>query len=177
MTQASTGALEAAEVIKQATDGSVDPKEISLESLALLINTDRLGYLEKKITSELGELRKRQDNVAMLHKFLKLFNKNTDSKGQTDLSKDSSASDLLQQAQSLGIDLDPKKMNYSKEERERMIDSVRMTIEDFNVLNDMQLQTVTRLTNERYESYQLARAILKPLHDDKLNKARAIGGR
>jgi len=66
------------------------------------------------------------------------------------------------------------KFKYNKDERDRLVENIRMTIEDLNVKNDMQLQTITRLTNERYESYQMARSILKPLHDDKINKAHAM---
>lgn len=177
MSQAAAGAFEAADLIKQVSTETTDPKDISLESLALLLNANRLNFLENKITTEFTELRKRQNDVSTLHQVLKLFNKNTDSKGAVDLGQDSKAIELLQNVKSLGIELDPNKTTYTKEERDQAIDNIRMTIEDFNVLNDMQLQTITRLTNERYESYQLARAILKPLHDDKINKARAVGGR
>ena len=52
-----------------------------------------------------------------------------------------------------------------------------MHIEDLNTQNDMQLQTVTQLTNERYETYQMARAIMKPLDEDKKQKARSVAGR
>ena len=84
---------------------------------------------------------------------------------------------MLKQARLLGAEIDEEKLKYNNEERERLIENIRMTIEDFNVQNEMQLQMVTRLTNERYESYQMARSILKPLHDDKMSKARAISGR
>jgi hypothetical protein len=84
---------------------------------------------------------------------------------------------MLKQAKEYGVDLKDDKFKFNKEERERLIENIRLTIDDCNVLNDMQLQTITRLTTERYESYQLARSIMKPLHEDKTNKARAIAGR
>jgi len=68
-------------------------------------------------------------------------------------------------------------MKYSREERERLVENIRMACDDLNMENDMQIQTVTRLTNERYEAFQLARSIMKPLHEDKINKARALAGR
>jgi hypothetical protein len=40
----------------------------------------------------------------------------------------------------------------------------------------MQIQTISRFTNERYETYQMARSILRPLHEDKQRKAREISG-
>ena len=68
-------------------------------------------------------------------------------------------------------------ISFSREERDGSVENIRITADDINVMNDMQLQTISRLTNERYESYQMARSILKPLHDDKLRKAREISGK
>lgn len=79
-----------------------------------------------------------------------------------------------------GIGADPKGKNskpFTKEMRDRLLDNIRITIDDHNVKNDMQLQTVTRLTNERYETYQMARSIMKTLHDAKTQHARGITGR
>lgn len=54
---------------------------------------------------------------------------------------------------------------YTKEQRDRLVDNIRMNMDDLNVQNDMQLQKVSRLNNESYESYQNARLMLKTLHD------------
>lgn len=158
------------------TSSQADPHNLSLEALALLINTERLKFLEKKITNEFLELKKRQDQVTFLHKLIKTINVATVNE-EFDCSNNPELKDLLQKAKEYGVEINDDKFKYHKEERDRLIDNIRMTAEDFNVLNDMQLQTITRLTNERYESYQLARSIMKPLHDDKINKARSIAGR
>lgn len=155
-------------------DGGAD--DLSLESLALLINTNRLKFLEDKIKLQFVELKKRQDQVTFLHKLIKTINVATDN-GAFDCSNNPDLQDLLAQAKEQGVDIKDGKFSYNSDERERLIDNIRMTADDYNVLNDMQLQTITRLTNERYESYQLARSIMKPLHDDKTNKARAMAGR
>lgn len=153
-----------------------DPNNLSLEALALLINTDRLKFLENKITNEFVELKKRQDKVNFLHKLIKTINIAT-VKDELDFSNNQEIKDFIKTAQEYGVEIKEGKFKYNKEERDRLIENIRITAEDFNVLNDMQLQSITRLTNERYESYQLARSIMKPLHDDKTNKARAIAGR
>lgn len=150
-----------------------DPNNLSLESLALLINTERLKYLENKIASEFVELKKRQDQITFLHKLIKTINVATDN-DELEFSKNQEFKDLLSKAKEYGVEIDDKKFKYSKDERDRLIENIRMTADDLNVLNDMQLQTITRLTNERYESYQLARSIMKPLHDAKTNTSRAI---
>lgn len=155
---------------------SSDYDSLSLESLALLINTERLKRLENSIVNQFVELKKRQDQVIFLHKLIKTINIATEN-GAFDCSNNPDLQKLMSKAQEHGVDIKDGKFKYTSDERERLIDNIRMTADDYNVLNDMQLQTVTRLTNERYESYQLARSIMKPLDDDKKNKARAIAGR
>ena len=164
--------LDAIEKVSQ-TDTSQD---LSFESLAFLVHAERLNHLESKITDSFVELKQRQDEVSFLHKLMKTINTAT-----VDDAFDATANDelrqLLKKAKDLGIEIVDGKYKYSKEERERLIDNIKITVDDKNVLNDMDLQKITRLTTERYESYQLIRAMMKPLHEDKINKARAAGGR
>lgn len=152
-----------------------DPKDMSLEQLVLLLLTDRLRYLQEKTIDEFNQLKERQDKVTELHKILKMLNSQTNEKGELVVTDE--LKELLGKAKEYGVDLKDGKERYTKDERERLVENIRMTIEDFNVQNDMQLQTVTRLTNERYESFHMARSIMKPLHEDKINKARAVSGR
>lgn len=172
----STTASELINATKKTEQGE-DLNHLSLESLALLINTARLKQLENKITKELLELKKRQDGVVFLHKLIKTINTATNDKGEFDCTSNEDLKKFLNEAKEHGVDIKENKFKYTKDERDRLLENIRMTVEDNNVLNDMQLQSVTRLTNERYESYQMARAIMKPLHDDKINKARSITGR
>lgn len=169
-----------AEVISDAVQNTApakDPKNLSLESLVLLITSERLHKLESDSRAYLKELKQRQQKVSFLHKIQKTINAATNSKGEFDLTPFEDLKKMFAEAKDLGVDLDTEKLLYNNEERERLVENLRMTVEDLNVQNEMQLQMLTRLTNERYESYQMARSILKPLHDDKLNKARAIAGR
>ena len=152
-----------------------ETKEMSLESMTLLVNIEILKNLENKIKKEFSELKERQDRVSVLHKLIKEINSVT-TDNQIDCTGNTKLTNLLAKAQEYGVEIQEGKLKFNKEERERLIDNIRLTVDDFNVLNDMQLQTVTRLTTERYESYQLARSIMKPLHEDKINKARAARG-
>lgn len=176
MSDPTLGVTEIAADAAAAVKGNSDPKELSLESMALLINMERLHFLEKKITNEFVELKSRQDQVSFLHKLNKKINTATQ-KEEFDCSKDSELQEMLKKAKDYGVDIKDGKFKYDKDERERLIENIKMTADDLNVLNDMQLQTITRLTTERYESYQLARSIMKPLHEDKVAKARAMAGR
>lgn len=173
---------EVADVINEAVsevskNSPVDHKNLSLEALVLLLTTERLHKLEKDSRTQLNDLKTRQEKVSFLHKMMKTLNAGTDSKGELDLTSYADLTEMLKKAKEIGVELDEGKFKYSNSERERLLENLRMTVEDLNVQNEMQLQMITRMTNERYESYQMARAILKPLHDDKLNKARNIGGR
>jgi len=155
----------------------VDPNSYSVETLILLINTERLTYLKNRTRTELTELNERQGKVRTLHQLLRAINAATDDKGKVDCSNNKEIQGLLKEAKNLGVEIKDGKFKFTREERDRLVENIRITVDDYNVENDMQLQTISRLTNERYESYQMARSILKPLHDDKLRKAREISGK
>lgn len=150
---------------------------MSLEALILHIHTERLKALKEQIASELKELNERHESVRKLHDVQKAVNQATGDDGTLNLKNNSELADLLSQAKELGAAVDPTKMKYSKEDRNRLIENLKMTSEDLHVKNDMQMQSVQRLTNERFESFQMAKNTIKPLHDDKHNKARKMEGR
>ncbi len=154
----------------------IDPNNISLEALILLINTERLNSLQEKTQTEFQELKKRQQDVKELHDILKAINKATGETGTLEISGNAELQKMFAKARELGADVAEGKTSFNREERERLVENIRMTVEDLNVQNDMQLQTISRLTNERYESYQMARSILKPLHEAKTSYARGIRG-
>lgn len=162
---------------KVSQDNSLPEDSLSIEALILLINTDHLKNLKDRTRQELSELKGRQEKVRALHSLLRSINTATDDKGKLDCSNNQEIKDLLQKAKDLGVDIKSDKFKYSKEERDRLVENIRIAADDYNVENDMQLQSISRLTNERYESYQMARSILKPLHEDKLRKAREMSSR
>lgn len=152
-------------------------KHENIEGLVFLLLTTRLDYLRDEITREFKSLKERQDQVSELHKTLQALKSNKNDKGEIDFTDNEELKEMINRAKELEVEIDPAKTQYSKEQLNDLIENIRMAVEDKNVQNDMQLQKVTRLTNERYESFQLARAIMKPLHDAKLANARAIAGR
>ncbi|KIC74582.1 Uncharacterized protein DB42_BB00090 [Neochlamydia sp. EPS4] len=165
------------------SEDSKETTEMELEQLVFLLLTERLNQLQQKSNDEFQELKKRQEEVVQMHKVLKLINSQTTDRSELSFDTSHDLTHHLKDArEKLGIDIQEGsikngKMIYTKDQRDRLIDNIRMTIDDYNTKNDMQMQTVNRLINERYESYQMARAILKPIHDDKMSKARAIMGR
>jgi len=75
------------EAITKTDTNQLDPKNLTLESIVLLINTERLKHLNNKTAEEFSTLKKRQDQVSRLHQFLKSINSNTNAKGELDFSK------------------------------------------------------------------------------------------
>lgn len=154
----------------------IDPNNLSIEALILLINTERIKNLQETTTKKFEELSKKQKEVAELHKILKAINAATKEKGELNLKGNAELKTLLERAKELGVDLDSGKESYNTLERERLVENIRTTVEDLNVENDMMLQEISRLNNERYESYQMARTILKPLYDAKMSHVRGMRG-
>lgn len=150
-------------------------EELGLESLSLLLCSKSVKDIEARIRNEFEDLKQRQAQVRYLHKLLKIINAHTDAKGKFDASQDKELQKLLDQAAEMGVMLPNSTYKFSSDEKTRLVDSVRMTCDDLNLQNEMQMQTVSRLTNERYEAYQMARSILRPLHEAKVNGFRGMG--
>lgn len=170
------GSVQQTDDVRRLEDTDPDYDK-SLEELIKLVHTQNLNNLDQKTKEAFDKLTKRQGEVTELHKILKAINNATGTKGELDLKGKDDLKALLEKAKELNIEIDPKKTSYTKDERDRLVENIRMTIDDLNVQNDMDLQTTQRLTNERYESYQMAKSIIKPLDEAKRNIARGVGGK
>lgn len=154
----------------------IDLESMSLESLILLLNTENFSKLKDATRTELTELKKRQQDVKRLNEILRSINAATDDKGKLDCSKNEELKNLLKEARDLGVNLKEGKTSFTKEEKDRLVENIRLTTEDLKVDNDLQLQNITRLTNRRYESLQLARGMLEPLERAKRKANQGISG-
>ncbi len=66
---------------------------------------------------------------------------------------------------------------FTREDRESLVTAIDSTCKDFNLQNDMQMHDLNRSYQERLEILQMARCLIKCLHDDKVHKARSASGR
>jgi len=165
------------DLINAVQDGApVDTKNLTLEQLVILVNTERVRSLEAKSKAELQELKARYAQVRTLNDLRKLINNVLSADGSVDLTKHPELLEKLNNAKSLGVPVVDGKTQYSKEEADRLLDNVKMTIDDLNVQNDLQMQQVSRLQNDHHESFQLAMSIMRPIHNAKQSSIRAIGG-
>lgn len=153
-----------------------DHSDSNVENMAVFHAIDRLHSLERMKAKELKELMERQHKVAFLRKLQGSINVGTTPKG-FDATNVQDFSEMLLAAKNLGVQLDEKKLAYSTEERDRLLENIRMVIDDNQTLNELQMQSIIRIETERNESIQMASSMAKPLHEDKTQKARAIHGR
>ncbi len=164
---------------KQASpvDGSGDggDRPLSLEGAILLITTHRVGTLDQKIKDKHGEITERQKEIAFLHKVLRAINADTKDE-KLDWTNEEELLGMLEKAKEMGITI-PEGPVFDRNERLRLIENIKMATDDLSLENEMGMQSVTRITNERYESYQMARSMLKPLHELKMGIARKFVGR
>ncbi|CRX38649.1 hypothetical protein [Estrella lausannensis] len=156
--------------------GGGDYNDWTLEKLLFLVHTERLKHLEDKSATTLDSLTESQDQVSKLHDLIAKINEITDKDGKINVEKGSEVEKLLKEAEEMGVKIAKTDGEFTDKEKERLVENIRLQIENLNVKNDMMLQEVTRITNERYEMYQLTRMAHKVLDEDKKNKARAIRG-
>lgn len=176
-------------------------QELNVEQLTHLLILSKVDKLKTDFAGKGRELKERQDKVRWIHDLMQSLNKRVNKEtGELDLTHkkiDEKTGELksghtaegdeelqallhlrarLKDAKDKGYEIKVQG-KYDKDERERMLENLKMSCDDLNLQNDMQLQDLNQLMNERYEVYQMARAIMKPLHDDKVHKARSISGR
>lgn len=163
----------------------IDPRHISTETLAKLIGSDHLAHLEIRMKNELKKLSEGQEKVVFLQTIVQTINSFAVKDKMVDISQGnaSQATQLMEwlgKAQEMGLVI-PKKIKESLsnsvwdvEDKEALLDNLRMTIENWNTNNETQLQLTIRLVSQQDQAYQFMRAIMKPIHEDKQNKARKI---
>lgn len=186
----------------EAIVGTDDAGSLNIEQLAHLLVLNKLDKMKQDFTTKGMELKERQDKVRWLHDLMQRLNKRVSKEtGELDLThaKIDEKTGQLKEGMSAEGDTDLQALlelrqmlkeaatdrgyeiksqgKYNKDERERMTDNLKMVCDDLNLQNDLQLQDLNQLINERYEVYQMARAIMKPLHEDKVHKARSASGR
>ena len=172
--------LDAADVdiikAKNAINDDGDPENMSIETLALLVQADRIKLLERKMREKVDIVKERQSDVRFLHSLLSKINNALDEDGELHIKDDQELKDMLKRAREMKVDIPADKTSWDKDEKDRLVDNLRMSCEDLSNENQMELQDSQMLMNQRFETYEMTKSILKPLHEDKVNKARKIAG-
>jgi DnaJ-domain-containing protein 1 len=157
-----------------------DPNpDVSVLGLALAVIQEYRNNLHNKLNDETQQLQARIEKVNTLNRLKRLINA-AKKDGKLDCKDNTELTELLDKVRT-ELDLNdaptvkgeetpshtPDRIpgiknnstKYSKEETEGLLDSLTTAIEDLNVKNQMQQQTVTRLYNEQLEGIHLARLV------------------
>lgn len=159
--------------------GPSDPfnQKIRLEEALLAFLKQHLDSINGESRKELNELHQRQDKVTLLHKLMQAINSATTDNGSFDCSDDNDLKDMLTKAKDLGVNLQDGKFSFNPQEKDRLLDNIKMTADDFNVQNDMQIKTIERLNYDVHDSYGAAKSIAKELHEIYKGMIRGMNGR
>lgn len=160
----------------------------SVDGLIRDILTANLNTLMGNKKSELDQVLERQLAVKKYHDLLAKINKMTDKDGKVkvdeelekmlnDAVKANGASEDDNKYKMEDLKILPKGKEYKTEERQRLIENIRMHTEDLNTQNDMQMNKVTHFTNQTYELYQGMRSIPKSTEESKKFMVRNVAGR
>ena len=169
------------EVFAEKIDKTEDKENVkpsySLETLALLVNKQRVDELEGKLKTHFKDLKKLQEEIKALQSLVRTLNAATDDNENLDLDKSAEAKELYE-LMDKRFDLKlPNKTKFNGSARERMVDNIKMAIDERNLENDLLMNTIQQLNSERNESFQLANKIVKTLHDAKMRQTQALSGR
>lgn len=144
------------------TDGGDDG---SIMTSVHILYTKKLDELETRIRGVHSTVKDRRKKITFLHDFLQKINKTTSEKGTLDWSDDEELAALLEQARELGVEIPEDQTKFDERARQRLIENTKLVIDDYGLEDELDLQSASQMTNERFEFMHLARSIMKPYHD------------
>lgn len=178
-----------------------DASKYSIDQLLRMIRLERTGSLNKQYRQALNQLRMGQLKVSILSDLKRYITLAKDKDGKFDASNQE-FQDLLTKSKQKYEKLNDElvkagespdtaetfgdliehtgikegKKSYSSDETKAVLDSIKISTEQISPLNEMYMQTVTRIEGEINETYQLLMASYKPMHNAITMMARGIKG-
>lgn len=154
---------------------SLESEEIDLDPLALLVYSEKLQLLESQGEDMMDEIRQTHKQIQHIHKILAKINEETDKDGNLVPSDQLKA--LFDEAEEMGLSpdrslIESNKLDFNK--KERLVENLKMSVEDLNMDNETKLQRVNHLNNERFSVIQFIRKVLDSLHQTKQMMSRNI---
>ncbi len=168
--------VEAEKIDKIEDKENIKPS-YSLETLALLVNKQRVDQLEDKLRTNFKDLKKRQEEIKGLQSLIRALNRATDDDEKLDFTENAELKELyIAMDKRFELSL-PQGTKFAGAARERVIDNIKMAVDERNLENDLLMNTIQQLNNERNESFQMANKIIKTLNDAKMRVTQALAGR
>lgn len=180
---------------------SESANDYSLDQLLRLIRLARTQSLNNQYKNALNKLQIGQLRVSALTDLRRYINLSKDKDGNFDASNPE-FQDLIQKAkkkydqlsdeltksgespESMGsfidfleeVGIQEGKTSYNAEETKVLLDSIKMTTDQLSPLNEMYMQTVSRIESEISETFQMLMTAYKPMHNAITMMARGIKG-
>jgi hypothetical protein len=141
----------------------IPKRDISLTESLGLLKTVCVSRADAKIRTEADELDARGENVRSLHELLKAINSTTDKENGIDWTNKPELVSLLDTAKELGVNVPEDQLKFEADDKHRLTENVRMTLDALNLQNQRQYQRVTRLQQERTQVLQEVMGLLQRL--------------
>jgi hypothetical protein len=122
-----------------------------------------IGQITERSKTAALELQARQKKVRDINAAMRAVN--AIDQGELDLTNRPELIEHLQKAKDLGADIRTDKLKYTREERDRLLENMRTTNEEYTMQNEMQSQEISRMTSQYYEALSWARSVKKAEND------------
>lgn len=180
---------------------SQDPNDYSLDQLLRMIRLERTNSLNNQYKSTLNKLRLGQLKISILTELRRYISLSKDKDGKFDAGNsefqdlitkskkkyESLSEELIKSGESLDtvetfgdfleeIGIQEGKKSYNTEETKALVEAIKMTTDQISPLNEMHMQTISRLEGEINETYQMLISALKPLNNAITMHARGAKG-
>jgi hypothetical protein len=180
---------------------SQDPNDYSLDQLLRMIRLERSNSLNNQYKSALNKLRLGQLKISILTELRRYISLSKDKDGKFDASdkdfqnlitksKDKYKSlndELIKSGETIEgmetfgdfleeIGIKDGKKSYNAEETKALLEAIKMTTDQISPLNEMHMQTISRIEGEINETYQMLIAALKPINNAITMHARGAKG-
>lgn len=138
--------------------------------------TDEEGGLNLTKSPEIQEYRQKAKELLLQADHLELEAQDLEKQGKKGeaKAKRDAALECRDVARAMGAEWN--KEILTKEEKDRLLENLRMTCDDVNTFIQLQTQTTNRLHNELHESLLLGRDIMKRIHEVLSLMAKGIRG-
>lgn len=170
--------------VKPAPEAENTVKKSSIEAMTLEILGMALGSYKTKKLEDSKKVQENQAALHQLHEILTKVNAMTDGKNGKITVTDELVNLIDQAKRTLSeLDIDLTTANivagktYTSDERQRLIENVRIASENTKTEVESYLSKVRETTNGYYEVLKLAMDIIKILDSPKKKITNAIGGR
>lgn len=136
-------------------------KQLSLGRLIYLLALRRQDELVQKSKDGMLEIQEKNRNMAKVNSAMQAIN--ALDHGDLDLKTQPDILEALKQAKEAGAQIDLSKTTYTAEQRNRLLDNLRLTTDSLGMQTQTEMQQAN-LISQVYENFTLAKPIISEEH-------------